>query len=86
MNRNREPRIRDCLCRTPIFHQDVTINDETTLERSDVIGFMYYTDVIGCNNDSRLYAFGQVVDPRIQEGLEIRNSPQEPSKDEVLSG
>jgi|SRR5579859_625040 len=47
---NREPQIRDGVCGTPIIHQGVTITDQSALERGEVVGFMHYTDIVGCNN------------------------------------
>jgi hypothetical protein len=32
---------------------------------------MHYTDAVGCNNDSRLYSYAQIVDPLIDEGWEV---------------
>ena len=68
---NREPRIRDGVCGTPIMHQGVTITDQSALARGEVVGFMHYTDVVGFSNDSRLYAYGQLVDPLIDDGWEV---------------
>ena len=68
---NREPRIRDGVCGTPILHQGVTITDQSALGRGEVVGFMHYMDVVGCNNDSRLYSYAQIVDPLIDEGWEV---------------
>ena len=68
---NREPRIRDGVCGTPIIHQGMTRTDQLALERGEVLGFMHYTDVVGCSNDSRLYSYGQVVDQLIEAGWEV---------------
>jgi hypothetical protein len=68
---NREPRIRDGVCGTPIIHQGMALSDQSALEHGEVLGFMHYTDVVGFNNDSRLYSYGQVVDPLIEDGWEI---------------
>ena len=45
--------------------------DYSALERGEVVGFMHYTDVVGFNSDSRLYAYGQIVDPLIDGGWEV---------------
>lgn len=68
---NREPRIRDGVCGTPIIHQGMTLTDQSALQRGEVVGFMHYTDVVGCSNDSRLYSYGQVVDQLIEAGWEV---------------
>ena len=68
---NREPRIRDDVCGTPIVRHGMTLTDQSALERGEVLGFIHYTDVVGCSNDGRLYSYGQVVDQLIEAGWEV---------------
>ena len=64
---NREPKIRDHVCGTPILRQGISVADHS----GEVVGFMHYADIVGYNDDSRLYSYGQIVDPLIDDGWEV---------------
>lgn len=68
---NREPKIGDGVCGTPILRQGISVADLSALGRGEVVGFMHYTDIVGYDDDSRLYSYGQVVDPLIDDGWEV---------------
>jgi hypothetical protein len=51
--------------------QGTTITDQSALVDGEVVGFMHYSDVEGFSNDSRLYAYGQIVDLLIDDGWEV---------------
>jgi hypothetical protein len=68
---NREPKIRDGVCGTPILLQGRTLVDQSDLHRGEVVGFMHYTNVVGCDNGSRLFSYCQPVDPLITDGWDI---------------
>ena len=68
---NREPKIRDRVCGTPILYQGISVANRSASGRGEVVGFMHYTDIVGYNDDSRLYSSGQIVDPLIDDGWDV---------------
>jgi len=63
---NWEPKIRDLVCGTAILHQGISVADQS----GEVVGFIHYTNIVGYNDNSRLYLYGQIVDP-IDDGWEV---------------